>query len=98
MWLQPLAAKEAHRSGESFPSVFVSNYGSAEEHSLSSAQQRPTVAAGCQMDKAEWRGVGEGAGRLGMAQTNLVTKWNDANQNRQTDRKADRQTDITAGR
>lgn len=90
VWLQPVSAEEAHKSNEcqSFLSFFVSNYGSAEEHSLSSSQQRPAVAAGCQMDEAKRGGVGESAGCLGMAQMNLVTKWNDANLNRQTDRKA----------
>lgn len=68
MWLQPVSAEEAHKSNEcqSFLSFFVSNYGSAEEHSLSSSQQRPAVAAGCQMDEAK-RGVvveEEGVGRV----------------------------------
>lgn len=49
------------------------------------------------MDEAK-RGAGEGVGCLGMAQMNLVTKWNDANQNRQSDRKAGRQTRQLVGR
>lgn len=56
-----------------FLSFFVSNYGSAEEHkSLSSSQQRPAVAAGCQMDEAKrggleggWGGVWWGGGKGG---------------------------------
>lgn len=50
------------------------------------------------MYEAEEKGCGEGAGRLGIAQTNLVTKWNDANQNRQTDKKAGGQTEQLVGR
>lgn len=37
---------------------------------------------------SQLRCSGEGAGCLGMAQMNLVTKWSDANQNRQSGRKA----------
>lgn len=60
MWLQPVSAEEGHKSNEcqSFPSFFVSNYGSAEEHSLSSSQQRPAIAAGCQMYYAKQGGLG----------------------------------------
>lgn len=60
VWLQPVSAEEAHKSNEcqSLLSFFVSNYGSAEEHSLSSSQQRPAVAAGCQMDEAKRGGLG----------------------------------------
>lgn len=42
------------------------------------------------MDEVEQGGycAREGAGCLGMARMNLMTKWSDTNQNRQTDRKA----------